>query len=421
MNIEQVDPKILKPAEYNPRQMTKKQAEDLSASIDEFGMVDPLIVNKHEGRENVIIGGHQRHKIALQKGFETIPVVYVDLDEKQEQKLNLRLNKNLGEWDYDLLANFTEEDLLGVGFESEELDKIFQLDESEDDFDAEAEAEKILEPKSKLGDIYKLEKHRLMCGDATKKEDVEKLMGEERAELLFTSPPYSDMRQYGGNKDLSVEILSEFIKVFYPFVEYQIINLGIQRKNGEIYEYWNEYIKKAKDIGYKFLSWNVWNRTMCGTIAHQTAMFGIEHEWLLVFGKERKRLNRTIEHSPNSAKRRKYARGSQRRGDVLVKENWGVGYDKKQLGTVITITPLMARSKDYDHPAMFPVGLPVEHIKAVTKIKDIVIDCFGGSGSTLIACEQLNRRCFMMEIDPKYCDVIINRWEKFTNKKAIKI
>lgn len=126
MEIKQVNPKELKPAEYNPRQMSEKQAKDLMESVKRFGLVDPLIVNSNKTRYNVVIGGHQRLRIALEQGFETVPVVYIDLDLESEQELNLRLNKNLGDWDTNLLANFNEDLLKDVGFD--DLDKLFGLD-----------------------------------------------------------------------------------------------------------------------------------------------------------------------------------------------------------------------------------------------------------------------------------------------------
>jgi len=131
MKIVQVNPKKLKPAEYNPRQMTKKQADDLTASIKEFGFVDPLLVNKHKGREEVVIGGHQRLKIAIIEKYKTVPVVYLDLTRKKEEELNIRLNKNLGEWDWDLLANFDKEMLEELGFEKDDLLERFGLDTAE--------------------------------------------------------------------------------------------------------------------------------------------------------------------------------------------------------------------------------------------------------------------------------------------------
>jgi ParB/RepB/Spo0J family partition protein len=132
-NIEYIKTSVLKEAEYNPRQMTKKQAEDLKASIKKFGLVDPIIVNKHPRREDIVIGGHQRLKIAAQLGIDTVPVLYLDLDEEQEKELNLRLNKNTGEWDFDALSAFDSNLLLTIGFSDEELISIFQLDLKEED------------------------------------------------------------------------------------------------------------------------------------------------------------------------------------------------------------------------------------------------------------------------------------------------
>ena len=152
MRIEQVNPKILKPTEYNPRQMTKKQVKDLTESIKQFGLVDPLIINRYKGRENVVIGGHQRLKIAILEEFKKVPVIYVNLNKEKEQELNLRLNKNLGEWDWDLLANFEKDLLKNIGFEEEELNKMLGLDEVTEDEVPEPPKE----AKSKLGDLYQL-------------------------------------------------------------------------------------------------------------------------------------------------------------------------------------------------------------------------------------------------------------------------
>jgi len=135
MKVEQVKISELKEVEYNPRRMTEKQVKDLTESIRKFGLVDPIIVNSYKGRENVVVGGHQRLKIARQEGFKAMPVVYVLLDEKDERELNLRLNRNLGEWDWDLLADFNEELLKDVGFEEDELMMNFGLSESERSID----------------------------------------------------------------------------------------------------------------------------------------------------------------------------------------------------------------------------------------------------------------------------------------------
>lgn len=185
MKIVEVEVGRLRPSEYNPRMMTENEVKDLTESIRRFGLVDPLLVNRHSGRENVVIGGHQRLKIASSLGFSTVPVVFLDLDEKRERELNLRLNRNLGGWDWDLLANFDKELLLDVGFEEPELNKYFQIDIVEDDV-----PEPRPNPNVKLGDLFQLGNHRLLCGDATKKEDVERLMDGQKADMVFTDPPY---------------------------------------------------------------------------------------------------------------------------------------------------------------------------------------------------------------------------------------
>ncbi len=190
MEIVQVKITDLNPSEYNPRKADKKQVDDLRESIKKFGLVDPIIVNSAEKRKNIIIGGHFRVKVAKDMQIKKVPVVYVNIpDIKKEKELNLRLNKNLGEWDYDLLANFEEDLLKDVGWDSEDLDKIFQLDDK--DLDEVPEVPE--EPKSKLGDLYQLGNHRLLCGDATKKKDVDRLMGGEKADMVFTDPHYWTM------------------------------------------------------------------------------------------------------------------------------------------------------------------------------------------------------------------------------------
>lgn len=193
MEIKRVPIKDLKFSEYNPRKASKKQFEDLKESIKRFGIVDPIIVNSAKNRKNVIIGGHFRVRVAKDLGIKEVPVVYVNIpDIEKEKELNLRLNKNLGEFDYDLLANFDEDLLKDVGFESEELDEIFGL-EIDDNFDVEKEVEKVLKegPKRvKDGDLWQLGEHKLIIGDCIDRKNWERLLGKERFDFMFTDPPY---------------------------------------------------------------------------------------------------------------------------------------------------------------------------------------------------------------------------------------
>lgn len=195
MKVEYVPIGDLRLSQYNPRQMTEKQAADLEASIRKFGLVDPLIVNRHPERMNVVIGGHQRLKVAKVCGINTVPVVYVELDERQERELNLRLNKNTGEWDLDALASFDPELLKMVGWTDEELGDIFTFnangEQDGNGKDADLVPEPPVEPKSKYGDLFQLGRHRLLCGGTTRREDVERLMQGEMADMVFTDPPYN--------------------------------------------------------------------------------------------------------------------------------------------------------------------------------------------------------------------------------------
>jgi hypothetical protein len=184
----------LNAAPYNPRRWEQSAIEQLTESVKRFGLVDPLVVNNATGRKNVVIGGHFRLKVAKDLGFKEVPVVYVEIPEvEREKELNLRLNKNLGDWDYSLLAEFDESLLANVGFTSEELDTIFDLDDiTPEEFDLQKELDKldIKKIEAQKGDVYALGDSRLMVGDSTIEADVLKLMDGEKADMCMTDPPY---------------------------------------------------------------------------------------------------------------------------------------------------------------------------------------------------------------------------------------
>ena len=230
------------------------------------------------------------------------------------------------------------------------------------------------------------------------------------------------MREYEGGKDLSVENLAQFIAKYRPYTDYQCVNLGIQRKNHDIYEYWNEYIRIARENGYKMLAWNVWDKGMTGNIGQAKAFFPLRHEWVFVFGTEFFEINLTIEKLPDSITDNP-TRHTKRNIDGTTSYHTTGDTSKpyKQMESVLFLHPVLQNNLRDLHPASFPVGLPAEYIKAMSDEEDIVIEPFGGSGTTLIACEQLGRKCRIMELEPKYVDVIIERWENLTGKKAVKI
>ena len=179
-------------SDYNPRRWNHESVVALTESIKKFGLIDPVIVNSAPNRSNIVIGGHFRLKVAKDLGYKEIPVVYLNIpDIEKEKELNLRLNKNTGDWDYDLLGQFDENFLSDIGFSSEELDNIFDI-EIPEDFDLKKELEKldIKNINVKKGDIYQLGTHKLMCGDSTVEDDMLKLMCDQKADMCFTDPPY---------------------------------------------------------------------------------------------------------------------------------------------------------------------------------------------------------------------------------------
>lgn len=280
------------------------------------------------------------------------------------------------------------------------------------------------EPIAKRGDIWQLGRHRLMCGDSTSKEDVAHLMNGEKARMLFTSPPYSDMREYEGGKDLSVSNIARFIATYRPYTDYQCVNLGIQRKEHEINPYWDEYTAIAHECGYKMLAWNVWDKMECGAIGQHTAFVPIRHEWVFVFGTEYYDINKTWEKKEESIRpleetlQAKFTR-RQTDGSMKRTSKGDMSERYKKMESVLQLLPEKHNDVRQLHPATFPVGLPLEYIKAMSDEDDIVIEPFGGSGTTLIACEEINRTCYAMELEPKYVDVIIKRFENLTGLEAV--
>lgn len=418
LHIEYIALDKLTPYENNAR---KHQAEDLKtieASITDFGMCDPIGIWSDK---NIIVEGHGR-LLALKKlGYTEAPCIRLDhLTDEQRKAYALAHNKTaeMSEWDFEKLDAELEElrdefDMSAFGFD-------IQFDEPKEITEDEIpEVDEKSEPTTKLGDIWQLGRHRLMCGSSTNEKDVQKLMNGEKAKMLFTSPPYSDMREYNGGKDLSVEHISSFIAKYKHFTDYQCVNLGIQRKDHEIVQYWDEYIDVARQCGYKLMAWNIWDKTKCGSIGNQSAFFPIRHEWIFVFGTEFYEINCTVEKAKESIKIGKHTRKVRQADGTMSESSTGDLSNKyKQMESVVQILPEQG-SIIKEHPATFPVQLPAEYIQAMTDENDIVIESFGGSGTTLIACEQLNRICHAMELDPKYCDVIIKRWETLTGEKAV--
>tara|TARA_R100001082_G_C4348468_1_gene153402 strand:- start:140 stop:1309 length:1170 start_codon:yes stop_codon:yes gene_type:complete len=371
----QYDVKNLIFAEYNPRELTKDQHQDLKDSITRFGFVDPLIVNTHKERKNILVGGHQRLRIAKELGYKDVPCVEVDLTPDKEKELNVRLNKNTGQWDWDALANhFDVGELLEWGFSEDELQFTEPEVQGLTDDDDVPEVEEAI---TKQGDLWILGEHRLLCGDATKKEDVERLMDGQKADMVFTDPPYgmnldTDYSKLKGTKKSPNAKGYKWKSVIgdnNPFNPIQLM---------EIFKYCKEQFWFGADYYFNYLPENgslvVWQKRDKA----DSEMIGNDFElcW-----------------SKNKHKKRTFWK------------RW-VGFDSIEKGNKRV------------HPTQKPIALTEWFFGQWGKDKNIIIDCFLGSGSTLIACEKTNRKCYGMEIDPHYCDVIVKRWEDYTGSKA---
>ncbi len=406
MQYEQVKITALKPAEYNPRSISERELTKLTDSIRAFGFVDPVIVNA----DNTVIGGHQRIKAAERIGMSEVPCVRVDIPKDREQALNLALNRISGEWDMDRLAVLLEqldaESRKLSGFDEQEITEALNRllkQPMEDEYDPVLPEN----PKTKTGEMYQLGNHRLLCGDSTSPEAFDRLLEGNKADMCFTDPPYN-MGYIGGSGKRRKKIANdemprdEFVAFLRKVMANLVANVTgafyVCMSYGELHSLWQAFT----DAGGHWQGYIVWAKqrfTLGGSdYQHQSEpiMHGLSEE-------ESSKLDETndAEALPILYGWTRHAwYGGRKQGDVWF-------FDRP--------------TKSPEHPTMKPVRLCAKAIMNSAPQDGIVLDCFGGSGSTLIAAEQVERRCYMIEMDPAYCDVIVDRWEKFTGRSAVKL
>lgn len=405
----------LHPAPWNPRTIDADRLEQLKRSLQ----ADPQML---EARplvallDGTVIMGNQRLRAVRELGWSEVNCVRVDLDDATARSWALRDNQSYGEWEAAEVAVLLREleasgaDLDLTGFNEYDLNDL--LDRHADPPPPPPDVPEVRgEPQSVLGEVYELGPHRLLCGDATNPEHAELLMQGERAALLFTSPPYGDARSYDEDSgaDLDPRALAGFLPAWAPHAELIACNLGILRREQNIVTYWDAYLELAADAGLKLLAWNIWDRTRAGTVIQQTMMFPLHHEFIFVWGAEAKKLNRRVKNA-DAGVRQKNRRVLERDGVYRRPRSYRVR-DYSAMPSVSTIAPAAGpRSKRGKHPAVFPLQLPSEYISAATSRGELVVDPFGGSGTTLIAAHAMGRTCALVEISPHYCDVIRERW-----------
>lgn len=436
LKIQYLDPKVLNPAPYNARKWSEKAIKDLTNSIQRFGLVDPIICNSAKGRENIVIGGHFRLKIAKNLGFKEVPVAYVNIPEiEQEKELNLRLNKNIGEFDLDLLAEFDEAFLTSVGFSSEELDDIFDVDTEPEKFDLNKELKKlnIQQIKIQKGDIYEIDGSCLMCGDSTIEADMLRLMQEQKADMCLTDPPY--LLDYLHGKKRNGKATEGFgLKRDRKYLETDSLpdnftNLWmdnvakIQKPDFSIIVFETpknlRIIWNALETHWKYrntIIWHLPNRVQ--GFASKYKFFN-KHDFALVGTSGKIALNDTPETDELLQSEYESALFA-----TSGKPHWEpYGKGKKYCPTDF-IDFKASDEKNSGQGIIFgtkPTEILIPYIKVLTKRNDLIVEPFGGSGSTLIAAVKMKRRCYIMEKSPTYAEVIKKRWENLTNKKANKI
>ena len=382
MTIETIQVERLLPADYNPRKDLKPgdaEYEKLKRSIEQFGYVEPVIWNKTTGR---VVGGHQRLKVLLDMGITEVECVVVEMDEEKEKALNIALNKISGEWDKDKLALLisdlqgTDFDVSLTGFEPAEIDALFKdtLKDGvkEDDFDVDAELQK--PTVTRLGDVWTLGRHRLVCGDSTKTETFDLLMAGKKANLVVTDPPYNVNYEGSAGKIKNDNMADE---AFYNFLLAAFKNTeAVMADDASIYVFHADteglnFRRAFADAGFYLSGTCIWKK--------QSLVLGRSpYQW---------------QHEP-------VLFGWKKKG----RHQWYTGRKES------TIWEFDKPKKNGDHPTMKPIPLLAYPIMNSSMSNTLVLDPFGGSGSTLIACEQTDRSCFTIELDEKFCDVIVKRY-----------
>ena len=382
MRIETLETKRLLPAEYNPRKDLKPgdpEYDKLKRSVEEFGYVEPIIWNRATGH---VVGGHQRLKVLLDLGLDEVECVVIDMDQEREKALNIALNKISGDWDKDKLALLIADlqgsdfDVSLTGFSPAELDDLFKdaLQEGihDDDFDVEKELQN--PPVTKQGDLWQLGPHRLVCGDSTKPETYDLLMAGKLANLVVTDPPYN-VNYEGSAGKIKNDHLAD--SAFYQFLlDAFTLTEKAMAKDASIYVFHADteglnFRKAFQEAGFYLSGTCIWKKQ---SLVLGRSPYQWQHEPIL-FG-----WKRTGKHA------------------------WYA--DRKQT----TIWEFEKPRKNGDHPTMKPVPLLAYPILNSSLSNCLVLDPFGGSGSTLIACQQTERVCCTIELDEKFCDVIVKRY-----------
>jgi len=418
IEVTHADINLLKPAEYNPRSWDDSAKTHLKESIKRHGFVEPVLVNRAKGRENIIIGGHFRVECAKEMGITEVPVVYLNIPSiEKEKELNLRLNRNTGQWDFELLKMFDIGLLLDIGFDDQDLTNIWTdvLSVEELDDDSTLAKDQTREPIVQLGDLYQLGPHRMLCGDSSDLSVVKKLVGKERIDMVCCDPIYNigfdyqsgltTKGKYGGSTEDN-------------------------RSDDDYRSFITQTIKHALAVSKPDVHVFYWcDQTYIGLFQSMYEELGIKNKRVCLW------IKNNFNMTPQVAFNKAYEPcvygtvGSPflhpdvtNLHEIANKE---INSGNRCLDDIVDLFDIWlvkrVNGQDYDHPTQKPITLYEKPLRRCTRPGDMVLDLFGGSGSVLLACEQMKRRAFLCEIDPTFCDVIIRRFEDLTGVKAKKL
>lgn len=405
--------KDLLPWKENPRTITKAGIEKLKDRITKRGFHSVIVIDN----DDTILSGNQRKTALTQLGIEEVNVLYPNrpLTNDERIKIALESNHNDGEWDMEALKSFNLELLTDVGFEKMELVEFWNKDKEakEDSFDVEKELKKIKEPKTKLGDIIILGTHKIICADSTKPENLKRLLGNEKVSMIYSDPVYNldinydggigGKQEYGGNVNDS-----RTFEEYKTFIRESLESaLAVSLPNINVFYYCDQvYIGLIQEI---YRSVGIANKRVCLWLKNS------QNPVPKVF------CNKAYEPAVYGTLGRPYLNASITDLNEVLNKEFGTGNELiTQVDDFLEIwTAKRLSSKDYQHATSKPITLHEKAIKRCTKPNDIILDSFLGSGSTLLAGEQLGRRVYGCELEPRFCDLIIKRFEAFTGIKAV--
>lgn len=405
---------------YNPRKISEKEKRDLQDSIKEFGAVAPIILNTGS-RENIIIGGEQRIRIYADLRYTEVECMVPsrELSIDEEKELNLRLNHNTGSWDEELLKDFEIDMLLGVGFGDEELQNLFDdVELAEDDFDVEKAIKETTKPMVKTGEVWQLGQHRLLVGDSTDLELVQKMMDGDQADVIWNDFPYNIGLSYskgmGGNASyqgsFTIKDDSKSEVDYLNFLNKSTEVAKVIAKDNCHYFYWSDP-SNIWMVQTTYRDNNITNRRVCLWVKNNQnctpkIAFNRMHE-PVCYGTTGKPYLNTNMNSMNEILNQEVTTGNQVHDELI--DMIDIWIEKRD------------DVNSYLHPTQKPVTLNEKPFKRCSAPGHIIFSGFAGSGSDLIACEILNRKWRGVEQDPIFATVIIKRWEEYTQSKAIKL